>query len=187
MSEPAEDPQGEILAGSCPPVHPVPPPRALNLKRRMASRSRWATSLADAVGRADAWVLAPPVGCAAADAEAEAEELDVDVVVVRRRVGVGRDVRRAIRQHDQLARLQTFGDLHPAATDRAGLHRHGGRGGRGGVATTFTVAVPVPVGVTAEAGTRTTLLADFTGDRARTPWRRWRAGRSASLTDTLVV
>ena len=171
-------PQGEFLAGSCPPrpaFHQQTPP-----KSKVAPASSGATVnsggvcagwsgvpvvgyfVGDAVGWADAWVLAPLVGCAVADADEEAEELDVDVVVVRRRLlFVGMAAVRSASTTSCPASSPSVISTQPpptvpvftvtlvvvsAVAD----------------ATTFTVAVPVPVGVTAEAGNLITPLADFT-------------------------
>jgi hypothetical protein len=118
--------------------------------------------VADAVGWADAWVLAPLVGCAEADAAAEAEELDVDVVVVRRRVALaGMSAVRSASTTSFPASSPSVISTQPPPTVPvftvtlvvvSAVAE----------ATTFTVAVPVPVGVTAEAGTLITPLADFT-------------------------
>ena len=118
--------------------------------------------VADAVGWADAVALAPLLGWAEADGAAEAEELEVDVVVVRRRlVLVGMSAVRSASTTSFPASSPSVISTQPppmapvftvtlvvvsAVAD----------------ATTFTVAVPVPVGVTAEAGSLTTAVADFT-------------------------
>ena len=118
--------------------------------------------LADAVGWADAWALAPLLGTAVADADADAEELELDVVVVRRRVAFdGMSAVRSASTTSVPASSPSVISTQPPPTVPvftvtvfvvSALAD----------AMVFTVAVPVPVGVTAEAGNLITPVADFT-------------------------
>ncbi len=118
--------------------------------------------VADAVGWADAVALAPLLGWAEADAAAEAEELEVDVVVVRRRlVLVGMAAVRSASTTSFPASSPSVISTQPPPTApvfTVALVVVSAVAD----ATTFTVAVPVPLGVTAEAGSLTTAVADFT-------------------------